>query len=188
MPFKVGPNGWLWKWTCNLWWWRGLLWGCLNPLRGGQVKAGKQGNKYFPVEKAWCRNRHPTKEIKVSAPWEGKVDGLLWTCLLLMPERLEGLKMFSLENEKTKDYFFLLFQSQKEEIEVGTPKQKLKTIEVVFVYSKRSTGIWYCEKFQRPGKTSGTKNCDQNYSVFSFFKYFSKFIKVSRISLINRSI
>ena len=46
---------------------------------------------------------------------------------------MEGLKMFSLENEKTKDYFFLLFQSQKEEIEGGTPKQKLKTIEVVFV-------------------------------------------------------
>ena len=54
---------------------------------------------------------------------------------------LEGLKMFSLENEKTKDYFFLLFQSQKEEIEGGTPKQKLKTIEVVFIYSKRSTGF-----------------------------------------------
>ena len=49
--------------------------------------------------------------------------------------------MFSLENEKTKDYFFLLFQSQKEEIEGGTPKQKLKTIEVVFIYSKRSTGF-----------------------------------------------
>ena len=58
--------------------------------------------------------------------------------------------MFSLENEKTKDYFFLLLQSQKEEIEGGTPKQKLKTIEVVFVLTrktllnidtKRSTGF-----------------------------------------------
>ena len=24
---------------------------CQNPLRGGKVEAGKQGNKYFPVEK-----------------------------------------------------------------------------------------------------------------------------------------
>ena len=23
-----------------------------NPLRGGKVEAGEQGNKYFPVEKA----------------------------------------------------------------------------------------------------------------------------------------
>ena len=24
---------------------------CQNPLRGGKVEAGKQGNKYFPVER-----------------------------------------------------------------------------------------------------------------------------------------
>ena len=46
------PSGGPYKWTFNLWWWRGLLWGCLNPLRGGKVEAGKQGNKYFPTEKA----------------------------------------------------------------------------------------------------------------------------------------
>ena len=74
-----------------------------------------------------------------------------------MPKGMEGLKMFSLENEKTKDYFFLLFQSQKEEIEGDTPKQKLKTIEVVFVYSKRSTGFWYCEGCQGPEGTIGAQ-------------------------------
>ena len=41
----------------------------------------------------------------------------------LCPGGLEGLKMFSLENEKTKDYFFLLFQSQKEEIEGVHPNK-----------------------------------------------------------------
>ena len=45
-------------------------------------------------------------------------------------EGVKGLKGFSLENEKTKDYFFF-----------GHTKQKLKTIEVVFIYSKRSTGF-----------------------------------------------
>ena len=25
---------------------------CQNPMRGDKIKAGKQGNKYFPVEKA----------------------------------------------------------------------------------------------------------------------------------------
>ena len=25
---------------------------CQNPMRGGKVEAGKQGNKYFPVEKS----------------------------------------------------------------------------------------------------------------------------------------
>ena len=58
-----------------------------------------------------------------------------------MPKGLEGLKMFSLENEKTKDYFLLLFQSQKEEIEGDTPKQKLKTIEVVFMYFEKEYWI-----------------------------------------------
>ena len=48
----------------------------------------------------------------------------------LMPKGMEGLKMFSLENEKTKDYFFF-----------GHTKRKLKTIEVGFIYSKRSAGF-----------------------------------------------
>ena len=43
-----------------------------------------------------------------------------------------------------------------------------------FIYSKRSTGFWYCEKFQGPGKTSGTKNCDQNLFSFLLFQIFSK--------------
>ena len=58
-----------------------------------------------------------------------------------MPEGAGRSQMFSLENEKTKDYFFLLFQSQKEEIEGGTPKQKLKTIEVVFIYFEKEYWI-----------------------------------------------
>ena len=79
---------------------------------------------------------------------------------------------------------FLLFPKPKRGDWGGTPKQKLKTIEVVFVYSKRSTGIWYCEKFQRPGKTSGTRNCDQNYSVFPSFKYFFLGFKKGLVELL----
>ena len=61
---EAEPSGWPWKWTFNLWWWRGLLWGCLNPLRGGKVEAGKQGNKYFPVEKSLnASGWHPTVKI-----------------------------------------------------------------------------------------------------------------------------
>ena len=61
-----------------------------------------------------------------------------------MPKGLEDLKMFSLENEKTKDYAFFCFSEAKKKkgrLKGGTPKQKLKTIEVVFMYSKRSTGF-----------------------------------------------
>ena len=150
---------------------KGLV--CLVPLRGGKVEAKKQGNKYFPMEKAWCLKPTSDRRDHISSSWEGIVDCLLWTCLLLMPQRAGGSQnVFSWEWEDQR----LLFAFPKPK----TPKQKLKTIEVVFIYSKRSTGFWYCERFQGPGKTSGTKNCDQNLFSFLLFKYFSKFIKILR--------
>ena len=128
-------------------------------------------------------------EYRISTPWEGIVDRLLWTCLFLMPKGLEGLKMFSLENEKTKDYAFFAFLKLKREREdwKGYTQTKTEnnwsTIDYAcvlflwkFIYSKRSTGFWYCEKSQGPGRTSGIKNCDQNLVSFLLFKYFSKFI------------
>ena len=85
--------------------------------------------------------------------------------------------VFSWEWEN-QGLLFFAFPKPKRGDWRGTPKQKLKTIEVVFIYSKRSTGFWYCEKFQGPGRISGTKNCDQNLSVFFFpniFQSLSKF-------------
>ena len=77
------PNGWPWKWIFNLWWWRGFLWGCLSPLRGGKFEAGKHGNKYFPSKKLKClRLTSYTKDL-FSSFWEGKVESLVWVSDLL---------------------------------------------------------------------------------------------------------
>ena len=54
---------------------KGLV--CLIPLRGGKVDAGKQGNKYFPVEKALMLKLTFHSGDHTSTSWEVKVDGLL---------------------------------------------------------------------------------------------------------------
>ena len=59
----------------------------------------------------------------------------------------------------------------------GHTKQKLKTIEVVFIYSKRSTGFWYCERCQGPEKTSGTQTVIKIYFVFFFSNIFQSLSK-----------
>ena len=49
-----------------------------NPLRGSKVEAGKQGNKYFPVEKKLkCLKLTSYSGDHISSSWEGIVDCLL---------------------------------------------------------------------------------------------------------------
>ena len=147
---------------------KGLI--CLIPLRGGKVEAGKQGNKYFLVEKAWCYKPKFDNRDQYFF-FLGRNSGKVTVNVSFAYGGYQNV--FSWEWED-KGLLFLLFQSQKEEIEGGTPKQKLKTIEVVFIYSKRSTGFWYCERYQSPEKTSGIPNCDQNLFSFLLFQIFFK--------------
>ena len=46
-------------------------------MRGGKAEAGKQGNKYFPVEKALMLKLTFHSGDHTSTSWEVKVDGLL---------------------------------------------------------------------------------------------------------------
>ena len=152
-------------------------------MRGGKVEAGKQGNKYFPVEKKekelTCLRRTSYSRDHISSSWERKVDRLLWTCLLLMPKGLEGLKMFSLENEKTKDYFFCFFQSQKEEIEGGYTQAKTENNWSSFHLLEKEYWILILWEMPRSRKDYWNPNCDQNLFSFLLFKYFFlKFIKI----------
>ena len=145
-------------------------------MRGGKAEAGKQGNKYFPVrkkkkKKLKCLRLTSYSKDHISSSWEGIVDCLLWT---------GSFALYLRDGASQREFFSGSWEIKALLFFFGHTKQKLKTIEVVFIYSKRSTGFWYCEKFQSPGKTSGTKNCDQNLFSFLLFKYFSKFIKILR--------
>ena len=157
---------------------KGLI--CLIPLRGGKVEAWKQGNKYFPVEKAWCLKPTFDKRDHISTSWEVKVDGLLWTCLLLMPEGLGGLKMFSLENEKTKDYFFCFSKAKKRKLKGGTPKQKLKNNWSSFHLLEKEYWILILWRMPRSRRDQWNSNCDQSLFSFLLSKYFSKFIDLGK--------
>lgn len=169
---KAGPSGWPWRWTCNLWWLRGLF--ALNPLGVAKLRLESREIsislwKKHDVETD-IRQKRSEFLLLGKEKWMVYCERVFCLC----QRELEGLKMFSLENEKTKDYFSLLFQSQKEEIEGGytQTKKKLKTIEVVFICSKRSTGFWYCERYQGPEGTSGARTVIKTCSVFSFFEDF----------------
>ena len=52
---------------------------CQYPFRGGKVEAGKQGNKYFLVERVFFKCLRLTSYSKdhISSSWEGIVDCLL---------------------------------------------------------------------------------------------------------------
>ena len=130
MPFKVGPNGWPWKWTFNLWWWRGLLWGCLNPLRGGQVKAGKQGNKYFPVEKAWCLK--PTSDKRDQCFYSlGRNSG--WFTVNVSFAYARGgwkvSKCFLLRMRKPRITFFCFSKAKKRRLKGVHPNKNWKQLK-----------------------------------------------------------
>ena len=161
----AGPSGWPWKWTCNLWWLGGFFF-CLIPLRGGKVEARKQGNKYFLMEKAWCLKPTSDSRDHISSSWEGIVDWLLWMgSFALYQKGWRVSKCFLLRMRRQRITFF------------GHTKQKLKTIEVVFIYSKRSTGFWYCERCQGPEKTNGTQTVIKTCSVFFFSNIFQSLSK-----------
>ena len=118
-------------------------------------------------KKLKCLKLTSYSEDHISSSWEGIVDCLLWTGSFALYLRDGGSQReFSLEVEKSKLYFFF-----------GHTKQKLKTIEVVFIYSKRSTGFWYCERCQGPEKTIGTQTVIKTYSVFFFSNIFQSLSK-----------
>ena len=127
---KAEPSGWPWKWTCNLWWWRGLFWECLIPLRGGKVEARKQGNKYFPMERAWCREPTSDRGDHISSSWEGIVDCLLWTCLLLMPQGAgRSQNVFSWEWEDKGLLFFCFSKAKKKRLKGIHPNKNWKQLK-----------------------------------------------------------
>ena len=144
------------------------------PQGVAKLRLGSREISISPWKKLKCLKLTSYSKDHTFTFWEGKVDGLLWRVFCLCQKGWRVSKCFLLRMRKPRITFFCFFQSQKEEIEGDTPKQKLKTIEVVFIYSKRSTGFWYCEGCQSPEGTSGTRTVIKTCSVFSFFEYFSK--------------
>ena len=137
-------------------------------MRGDKIKAGKQGNKYFPWRKVLMFKLTSHSKNHISTSWEVKVDGLLWTCLLLMPKGLEGLKMFSLENEKTKDYFFFAFPKPKRRDWRGYTQTKTENNWSSFHLLEKEYWILILWRMPRSRRDRWNSNCDQNLFSFLF--------------------